>query len=518
MKKIININSNWVFSKEELSPTDDLIVGKKVRLPYVLNFNDNKVFLKKTFKVDQLYKKMFLEIKECPGTAEVFINDVLAGKHYGSYTCFRYNITGLIKNNQDNTITIIVKNENNEKYGLIGDINLILTDKMHFELLDYGSCGIYITPYLKEKNADIEIKALISGKIANSSSEYSIFDHNNKKVCNVYKPASTQDFVLTIYNAKLWNGYQQPYLYTLRARIFSHDNDEIYDEKEIKFGIRQLKLENDKDFLLNTKNYKLNLVTLNHSINDFSNNVSDFFNTELTKTREIGATSIKYLNNYYSDSFYDLCDKEGLLVSYDISFLPLKTKKRELRKNLKNYLIELIKQNYNHPSLCFWNLEHNTISDLDISKIFFYRKLFNLIRKYDKKRIIVNSSEKAFSNAGCIYDEIKNDTLQKGLISLDNTKNDLFYYYKLIWTDHKFVYICGSRVQYTKLPSTHLKIYSSCKKISIFKNGKHLTSLSADDKIYELPIDLKIGENRITVNSEINCGDTIIVNRVAITQ
>lgn len=518
MKGIININKNWSVSKTEpINNTETVCQEKNINLPYVFSFDNKVCSFKKIIKADFAYSgRVYLEIKECSGSTEVFVNTELAGRHFGNHTCFRFDITELIKLGEDNTIIITAfHNEITGNSGLIGSVNIILTDKIHFELLDSGSQGIYINSYIRGKNADITIKALINGKMANSGTEYCILDSNNQKVCIVHKPASANEFVLTIYNVKLWNGMNNPYLYTLRARIFSLDSDEIYDEVEIKFGVSAIRMDEEKGFLLNSKPYNLNSVTLEHNIED---DILASHRKDITLIAEMGGTTIKYLKGYYSDSFYKLCDTRGLLVIHDLSHLPLKAKKREQRKKIKSYLTELIKQNYNHPSLCFWHMEYNTIAYLNFSKIFFYRKLFNLIRKLDKDRIIINSAEKAVTNAGFLYDEIVNSAIRKGLITLEKTKSDLYYFYQLKWTDQKFVHICGSRTQYTNLPSTYLKVYSSCNKISIFVNGKHLTSLSAADNIYEVPVDLRIGENRITVNSELNCGDTITVNRIAIKQ
>lgn len=102
----------------------------------------------------------------------------------------------------------------------------------------------------------------------------------------------------------------------------------------------------------------------------------------------------------------------------------------------------------------------------------------------------------------------------QGLVTFDRkTKKDAFFFYKMHWAKEKLVHICGKRFIERASESTILKIYASCKTISIYINSDFHSSIDNDNYVFEIPIDLKMGENRITINSDFGCGDTITIIR-----
>ena len=63
----------------------------------------------------------------------------------------------------------------------------------------------------------------------------------------------------------------------------------------------------------------------------------------------------------------------------------------------------------------------------------------------------------------------------KGLITFDRKqKKDAYYIYKAWWTDEPFVHLCGSRYHDRIEEQTEIKVYSNCKSVTLFVDGKEI--------------------------------------------
>ena len=67
------------------------------------------------------------------------------------------------------------------------------------------------------------------------------------------------DADLKIENAHLWNGRQDPYLYTCVVRMLSGGS--VVDEVRQRFGVRSFSVDASKGFFLNGKPYPLHGVS-----------------------------------------------------------------------------------------------------------------------------------------------------------------------------------------------------------------------------------------------------------------
>ena len=74
--------------------------------------------------------------------------------------------------------------------------------------------------------------------------------------------------------------------------------------------------------------------------------------------KEVGATSIRLAHYQHNQYFYDLCDREGMVIWAEIPFISVMSKTELEGINAKQQMIELIRQNYNHPSIMFWGIQN----------------------------------------------------------------------------------------------------------------------------------------------------------------
>ena len=144
--------------------------------------------------------------------------------------------------------------------GIYRDVNIIITNNVHFDLMDYGSKGIYM---IQEEVSKEKASLTIKSKLVNDNEEEKkvrlwadIFDADGNNVTYAAKEVilaegetKEVEMPVVIENPTLWNGRKNPYMYEAKVSMASF-NDTI-DELSIPFGVRYFKVDAEKGFFLN---------------------------------------------------------------------------------------------------------------------------------------------------------------------------------------------------------------------------------------------------------------------------
>ena len=77
---------------------------------------------------------------------------------------------------------------------------------------------------------------------------------------------------------------------------------------------------------------------------------------DIALIKELGATVVRCAHYQHSDYFYSLCDKAGILVWAEIPQVNAVHDTPEFENASRNQLLDLIRQNINHPSIFAWSL------------------------------------------------------------------------------------------------------------------------------------------------------------------
>jgi len=399
MRKTISLNDNWYFKK-----TSEIVTSlvkeeyELLNLPHTYNGIDGQngganyyrgkaIYVKQFDKPEG--KKVFIEFEGVGQISDVYLNGKHVGRHEGAYSIFRYDITDFLNN--DNLLVVLCDNIANEQVypqmadftfygGIHRGVSLITTDEAYFDLLDYGSPGVIVTPRLLDNKAIVETDAYVIGG-----------DEVEFVVGELTKKVKVEDKLVKcnfeIDNPHLWNGLEDPYLYELKANLLV--NNEVVDERIIKFGVREFKVDPNDGFILNGKQYPLRGVAKHQDWLDIGSAVTDEnLDRDMELIKEVGATTVRCSHYQHSQHFYDLCDENGLVVWAEIPYIS-----KHMPDGLDNTLSqmeELVKQNYNHPSIVCWGLSNEiTIgggaeSDSLINN---HKQLNDLCHKLDKTRL-----------------------------------------------------------------------------------------------------------------------------------
>ncbi|MGE5496693.1 MAG: glycoside hydrolase family 2 protein, partial [Syntrophothermus sp.] len=328
-------------------------------------------------------KNIYIQFDGSNRKTDVYVNGGFAGTHIGGFSRFRFNLTPFIKFGEKNLIAIRVNNEINNSIPVEGDftfcgglyrsVHLLITEKLHVDVMDYGSCGVYVnagTDSDGAANIAIKVRASNDDEIQKKITlRTQIKDKRGitikyLKSTEIISPGSTisinQNTQIT--SPVLWNGVKDPALYAAKVEIL--EGEKVKDVVEQKFGIRNIKIDSEKGLFLNGRYLKLKGVNRHQDKKDKGWAISTRDQIEDMKViGEMGANAIRCAHYQQDQLWYNLCDKNGMIVWTEVPFFGRALENDEFYLNAKQQLWEMIKQNYNHPSIAFWGIGNETLED-----------------------------------------------------------------------------------------------------------------------------------------------------------
>ena len=405
MRKIINFNSKWAFSKQATEiPTE---ISKKwcfVNLPHSWNAidgqdGDNDYYRGTAYYAKALNKadlpeadRYYLEIRGANSSADVYLNGKCLAHHDGGYSTWRVDLTDSLE--AVNIITIAVDNSANDRVypqmadftfygGIYRDINIICVSDSHFDLDYYGGPGIAVTPEIKGADADVTIETFVTNGKMGQQVHYVIEDKEGNTVAET--TSNDTKVVLSIKDVTLWHGRKNPYLYTAKAELV--EDGAVLDNISARFGCRTFKIDPDNGFILNDEEYPLRGVSRHQDRWGKGNALSkEDHKEDIELIYELGATTIRLAHYQHDQYFYDLCDEYGLVIWAEIPYISKHMPTG--RENTISQMKELITQNYNHASIVVWGLSNEIgIGGSDDDLLENHRILNDMCHEMDKTRL-----------------------------------------------------------------------------------------------------------------------------------
>ncbi len=373
MRSIKTINKNWLFSKNAKSiphvmPHD----WESVDLPHTWNGTDgqdggNDYYRGTCYYVKQLTladfgdeDEYYLQFDAVNSSAKVYFNGELIASHDGGYSIFRVKLCDI---QEINMLVVAADNSPNDCVypqtadftfygGIYRSVKLIGVSKSHFDLDYYGAPGIAVTPKVTGTGADVDAVAYVKSN-GNAAVRFEILD--NGEVIVSAEAAGDFHANMHIDAVHLWNGVKDPYLYTLRAVLIV--NGKEVDCVSCRFGCRNFKIDPNKGFILNGREYPLRGVSRHQDRPKIGNALlSAHHKEDMDLICEMGANTIRLAHYQHAQEFYDFCDERGIVVWAEIPYIS--NHLPNARENTLSQMKELIYQNYNHPSIVVWGLSN----------------------------------------------------------------------------------------------------------------------------------------------------------------
>lgn len=364
MRKIQLLNDNWLFKKTSEVPAFIPEGWESVTLPHTWNAEDGQdggndywrgtACYVRTLSVSEVSGRVFLEVNGAAMSCCVYLNGKMLAHHDGGFSTFRVDLTPLLA--KENLLCLTVDNSANDRVypqkadftfygGLYRDVNLIMVPETHFELEKDGTPGIKVTPVLSpdRSSAVVTVQTWQNGGCVTFS-----LDGCTEKAVSLNGEA---EVVFSLKNVHLWDGLEDPYLYTVTAKLDSGD------EISARFGCRTMEFDSQKGFILNGRVYPLRGVSRHQDRQGLGNAITEKEHREdMEIIRECGANTIRLAHYQHAQFFYNLCDEYGMVAWAEIPYITEHMPNG--RQNTIDQMRELITQCYNHPSICCWGLSN----------------------------------------------------------------------------------------------------------------------------------------------------------------
>ncbi len=398
MRKIIPFNRDWYFNK----PGETAV---PVTLPHTWNAADGQdggndywrgsAVYTKQFRKPELSAgdRCFIEFQGAAMTCELSLNGKNLLRHAGGYSTFRADITEALAD--ENTLVVTVDNGSNDRVypqmadftfygGLYRDVNLILVPKQHFELAKDGTPGIKVTsevdPETREAKITVETWQTGGDEVfiqiqTESGGEFRRADASGGHAVTV----------IALQNVHLWDGLDDPYLYTLTAQLIQ--GGKAVDEISTRFGCRSFSMDPEKGFFLNGRSYPLRGVSRHQDRIGLGNALTRKEHEEdMAVVLELGANTLRLAHYQHAQEFYDLCDENGIIVWAEIPYISKHMTSG--RQNALEQMRELITQCYNHPSIVCWGLSNEITASGAVTEELLadHRTLNELCHEMDRTR------------------------------------------------------------------------------------------------------------------------------------
>ncbi|MBQ3072231.1 MAG: hypothetical protein IJD20_02940 [Oscillospiraceae bacterium] len=304
----------------------------------------------------------FIAFRGVNHRADVFVNGCFVGTHEGGFSAFRFDISQYLKPH-GNTLTVKADNAPSEIYpqmadftffgGIYRPVYFLEVPQAHFDLSYYGTDGIFAVP---KEDGTVEITVRCT-EADGCRVVCEITDGETLCAAGTASAREETKLCLRVEQPKPWDGRGAAQLYTLTAKLF--DGACEIDRVDTRIGFRTFFADAERGFFLNGRSYPLHGVSRHQDRLDMGWAISPSEHLEdMQLIEEVGANSIRLAHYQHDPYFYDLCDERGMVVWAEIPFITRFMPGEKARENTLSQMRELILQNFNRPSVCFWGISN----------------------------------------------------------------------------------------------------------------------------------------------------------------
>ena len=394
---------------------------KKIELPVnwelagLHNYSGTVWFLK-TFKYPAPGELEILMFNGVDYFADVWLNDKYLGNHEGYFQSFNFDVTSALKKGEN--LLVVKVNSPLEEPGTVWPYR----KKLIKGIFNHHDCrpGAWSEQYGQDQNTggiwnDITLYSVnkvftenprISSKIDSvrnlaavnvSIPFYRKSDEKHKEKIEItvipkegrklkFKEEVLFEgekgelkFTIEIDKPDLWWCWElgEPNLYRMNISC------ELFNIKNVIFGIREVHLNSKEEFFLNGK--RLFLRGTNVIPTQFLSELDEQrIKDQVSLIKDANINIIRMHAHVNRTEYYDECDRQGILVWQDFALQWTYDESAQFFANAAAQIKDMVKLHFNHPSIAFWcchNEPGNQIKTLD-------HLLYEAVETNDNSRII----------------------------------------------------------------------------------------------------------------------------------
>ncbi|HZF16412.1 MAG TPA: glycoside hydrolase family 2 TIM barrel-domain containing protein [Steroidobacteraceae bacterium] len=333
--------------------------------------------------------RAFLQFDGVGAVAEVWVNGRAVGRHEGAFSRFRFDVTAALHPEADNLL--VVKADNSKPQpgsptehviplagdffifgGLYRNVSLILTAPVHVDMADFGGPGVYGRALAVTTD---EATVAVSTRVANDAAgarkvtvATRIEDAQGHVVAAEDKRSALEARTTTVFESQLrvehprrWQGVADPYLYRIVVTLRS-STGEVLDEVRQPLGLRTIAFDPDQGFFLNGEHHRLvgGSMHQDRPVKGWAVSRADRVQ-DFDLLQEMGGNAVRLAHYQHDQVPYELADERGIVAWAEIPLVSDSSfdgslPSAALVANAQQQLNELIRQNFNHPSIVVWSI------------------------------------------------------------------------------------------------------------------------------------------------------------------
>lgn len=404
---LIPLDHGWRFRRDDIpearQPAFDDVRWPAVTLPHTYNGADGEdgggyyrgpAWYRRVIELGEppgdeadVGRRYFLQFDGAALAADVYVNGRLAGRHEGGYARFRFDVTESLHPGR-NHVAVRVDNAKAPHIaplggdftvfgGLFRRVFLLATADVHVDTLDYGGPGVYVSTEALAPDAGARL--LVTTRVRNDGDaparivvRTTLVDAEGSTVARLRtgeQVAPGEVAVISqrarIERPRLWNGTKDPHLYHAVTEVLEPGEDAaVLDRLRTSFGIRTVEIDPRRGLLLNGTPVSAHGVNLFHSGRPGRGLAvtGREIRADMATLDELGVTAVRFVHFQHPQAAYDEADRRGFLVWTEIPLNGAIDHGRDFQENLVRQMRELVRQNYNHPSVAVWGLGNEVYS------------------------------------------------------------------------------------------------------------------------------------------------------------
>jgi beta-galactosidase len=391
------LDSGWRFVRSDVNGAErsdfDDSAWERVDLPHSYNAKDGDVggayyrgpaWYRRAVDQPRLRpnRRTYLQFDGAALVADVWVNGNRAGRHEGGYAAFRLDVTDLLHAGR-NVLAVRVDNSKVPGVaplggdftvfgGLYRNVYLVTTDDLHIDTLDYGGPGVYVSASdVSAERANLTVMTRVRNdrtRAASAEVRTAVLDARGDRVTLLSSRVDVAAGAVVpvtqrriIERPRLWDGRRDPYLYHVTTEIVDsgrRTNSGALDAVTVSLGFRSFQIDASAGSILNGHQLALHGVDLFHAGRPGRGlAVTDAeIDEDVRIVADVGATGVRLVHFQHPQRTYDDADRVGLVVWTEIPLNSAIDTNAAFESNIAAQMRELIRQNYNHPSVVTWGL------------------------------------------------------------------------------------------------------------------------------------------------------------------
>ncbi|MBO3831859.1 MAG: hypothetical protein FGF51_00525 [Candidatus Brockarchaeota archaeon] len=432
VKHTIILNEGWMFAVDpegKLTPESVRSVRdvRKARagLPWEAQFPDlinydGAAWYWRSFRIPRMLagKRIILRFDAADYEAKVWLNSVELGSHEGGYTPFEFDVTGIVKFDEENELMVRVydpqdcseiPNGKQSHYcnigGLWQGVSLLIRGKVYVH-------SAFIVPGVD--NSRIRVRIILS-HVEEAPEDglrltLKVSPSGEKKVIKVVKGEPVYDVEIPIRGVRLWSP-DSPFLYRLEIVL---SGEGVEDTCFVDFGMRKIEVCENRILLNGEPIYLIGALD-----QDFYPDViygtpsEEMLRNQFLKAKELGLNFLRTHIKIPCQNYLEWADRIGIMLWIDFpSFYRFTF---EARERMRRELEEWVWRDFNHPSVFCWCLVNEEwgvpLAEEEEARRWL-KEMWCLVKRLDPTRLVVDNSP---ANAGHVVSDIEDQHVYKAI-------------------------------------------------------------------------------------------------------